>query len=439
MLKEFKQHLNNHFSFLEGKKILIAISGGIDSVVLTHLMHQLDFDFSLAHCNFSLRGAESNEDEKFVKELAERFTRNIYTVSFDTEKYAKEQKQSIQIAARELRYEWFYNTLKENNIDYVLTAHNNNDNLETFLINLTRGTGLDGFTGIPPINGKIVRPLLAFSRDQIMMFAIKNNIAWREDKSNASIKYIRNKVRHKIVPILQEINPHLLDTFKNTLTYLNESKDIVDTEIAEVSKSIIEREANGILKFSIQKLKSLTNVKAYLFHMLKEYGFTEWNDILHLLDAQSGKQVFSNEYRLIKDRDFLMLAPINKDILQDTSFYIDEGIESIKNPIPIRIEASEENSVGSQSSILVDKDLLNFPLRVRKWGYGDYICPTGMLGTKKLSQLFKDRKLSLIEKENVWLLTDAHDHIIWVIGLRQDRRFSVSKNSENILKISSLL
>jgi tRNA(Ile)-lysidine synthase len=437
MLQEFKEHINQHFPFLLNKKVLIAISGGIDSVVLTHLCHELEIDFSLVHCNFKLRGQESDEDEEFVKSLASHFNKKVYTSAFDTEEYAQTRKLSIQVAARELRYQWFQKILEASDAAYILTAHNTNDNLETFVINLTRGTGLEGFTGIPPINGNIVRPLLAFSRDRIMMFAIKNSIEWREDRSNASIKYIRNKVRHKIIPVLQEINPTILDSFKNTLDHLNESQDIIDIEIKKASKELILKEPHCIFKLSIDQLKKCANPKAYLYQILKDFGFTEWNDIVHLLTAQSGKQVFSKEYRLLKDRDFLILTEIDKNTSSNTSYSISEGTESIVQPISLSIAKSDLRLLKKNTAILVDKDLLNFPLRVRKWGHGDYICPIGMEGSKKLSQLFKDRKLSLIDKERTWLLTDANNQIIWVIGMRQDRRFSVSENTQNILKIST--
>lgn len=436
MLNEFKQHLEDHFQFLKNEKVLIAISGGIDSVVLVHLYHQLELDFVLAHCNFKLRGEESDEDAVFVTNLAKSLNKKIVTTSFDTEAYAAEHKESIQVAARELRYQWFREVLNTEQLSYVLTAHNTNDNLETFIINLTRGSGLEGFTGIPPVNGSIVRPLLEFSRDQIMLFAIKNNIEWREDRSNASIKYVRNKVRHKILPVLQDINPNILDSFKDTLQYLNESEEMIHAEIERISKKVIIKESDCILKLDVSQLKELSNPKAYLYQILKKYGFTEWEDVTNLLFAQSGKQVFSKDYRLLKDRNFLLLTQQDKST-SDSTYLIEEGTDKIEKPIFLSFKTGELEGAKTPMYIWVDKDLLNFPLRVRKWSYGDYICPTGMTGSKKLSQLFKDRKLSLIDKENTWLLTDASDTIIWVIGMRQDRRFSVTDKTKTIVKITT--
>ena len=323
MLKKFKQHIHQNFPFLENEKLLIAISGGIDSVVLAHLCYQLKLDFSLCHCNFKLRGEESDDDETFVKKLAKDLKTSVFTTSFETEKYAEKEKISIQVAARDLRYRWFYELIEEHQFDYVLTAHNTNDNLETFIINLTRGTGLEGFTGIPPINNKSVRPLLNFSRDDITMFAIKNEITWREDKSNASIKYVRNKVRHKILPILQEINPHLLESFQKTLENLNESKTIIDEAIKNISEDILIYE-NDCIKIDLQKLKKLDNKKAYLYQVLNQYGFTEWNDLVDLIDAQPGKQVFSKTHRLLKDRKYLILTTINEDLVAKKPFIINK-------------------------------------------------------------------------------------------------------------------
>tara|TARA_R110000787_G_scaffold196454_1_gene307794 strand:- start:16290 stop:17603 length:1314 start_codon:yes stop_codon:yes gene_type:complete len=435
MRKEFKQHIHQNFPFLENGKILIAISGGIDSVVLAHLCHQLGFNFSLCHCNFKLRRQESDDDETFVKNLANELGVAVYTSSFETEKYAEEKKISIQVAARDLRYQWFYELIENKQYDYVLTGHNTNDNLETFIINLTRGTGLEGFTGIPPINNKSVRPLLKFSRDVITMFAIKNGIVWREDRSNATIKYIRNKVRHKVLPILQEINPHLLESFQKTLENLNESKTIIDDTIKNVSSTILIYESD-VIKIDIKKLNKLKNKKAYLYQILHSYGFTEWNDVVDLIESQPGKQVFSKTHRLLKDRSFLILTTNNKDVLAKKPFLIKQGTEKTTSPISISMLKTFDDIPENKNEIIVDKDLLKYPLSVRKWGYGDYLCPIGMTGSKKLSQLFKDKKLSLIDKEKIWILCNADNTIIWVIGMRQDSRFAGSQSTNNRLKIS---
>ena len=437
MLHKFKQHLHQKFPFLEDSKFLIAISGGIDSVVLAHLCSQLNLNFSLCHCNFNLRGQESDDDEIFVKSLANTLKTPVYTTSFETEKYAAMNKVSIQVAARDLRYTWFYELIDSKGYDYVLTAHNTNDNLETFIINLTRGTGLEGFTGIPPVNEKSVRPLLAFSRDEITLFAIKNEIIWREDKSNASVKYVRNKVRHKVIPILKELNPHVLESFQNTIEYLNESQSIINDAVKNITTNVVSYE-NDLLKISCKEIDKLSNKKAYLYHLLQGYGFTAWNDIVDLISAQPGKQVFSNTHRLLKDRNFLILTTINKSHSVKGPILIDQKVSEITNPIKLTIQNTEDYTSKNKHQIIIDNDLINYPLALKKWHHGDAMYPTGMTGGKKISQLFKDNKLSLLDKEKTWILTDAKDHIIWVIGLRQDRRYLANKTTKNRLKISYL-
>ena len=440
MLQKLKEHIHINFPFLKDKKLLIAISGGIDSVVLTHLLSELNFDISLAHCNFQLREKESDLDEEFVEKLSQKTSNQIFTIKFNTEKFALTNKLSTQIAARELRYTWFEEIIKKHNFDYVLTAHHADDNLETFLINLTRGTGLDGFIGIPKINGNIVRPLLAFSREEILAYAKNNHIDWREDKSNASTKYIRNKIRHQVVPALKEINPNLLETFAKTSEYLQESKQIIEDRIHHISSEVIKSDFSTeleVTKLSIHEINQLSNPKAYLYQLLKVYNFTEWNDVYNLLSAQSGKQVFSKTHRLLKNREFLLLSLIDDDKeSNENSFFIHDNDEEVTNPISIIFEDVQEKSTENKQTIYVDKDLLKYPLIVRKRQNGDYLYPTGMQGKKKLSKYFKDEKLSLLEKENTWLLCNTENEIIWVVNHRQDRRFTISTTTRQLIKIS---
>ena len=437
MIQKLTAHINTNVPFLKDKKLLIAISGGLDSVVLYHILTSLNFDISLAHCNFNLRGKESDLDEEFVNNLSQKTSNQIFIKSFDTEKYSKDNKLSTQIAARELRYTWFQELVEKHNFDYILTAHHADDNLETFLINLTRGTGLEGFTGIPKINGNIVRPLLPFSREEILKYAKENKIEWREDASNASTKYTRNKLRHQVIPVLKEINPSLLSSFEKTLENLQESQQILEDRIDEVSSEIIETK-EAITKINIDKIQQLSNPKAYLYQLLKNHSFTEWNDVYDLLSAQSGKQVFSKTHRLLKDRDFLMLTKKEVSSFIKDSFEITENQSKITQPIQLTFEEIQENSTENKQTIYVDKDLLKYPLLVRKWQNGEYLYPTKMQGKKKLSKFFKDDKFSLLEKENTWLLCNADNEIIWVINHRQDRRFSTTSSTRKTLKITTL-
>ncbi len=437
MTQKFTAHINKNFPFLKDKKLLIAISGGLDSVVLYHLLATLNFDISLAHCNFNLRGKESDLDEEFVNNLSQKTSNQIFIKSFDTEKYSKENKLSTQIAARELRYTWFQELVEKHNFDYILTAHHADDNLETFLINLTRGTGLEGFTGIPKINGNIARPLLPFSREEILNYAKENKIEWREDASNASTKYIRNKIRHQVIPVLKEINPSLLSSFEKTLENLQESQQILEDRIDEVSLEIIDTKET-ITKINIAKIQQLSNPKAYLYQLLKNHSFTEWNDVYDLLSAQSGKQVFSKTHRLLKDRDFLLLTRKEISTKPQENIEIAENETKIKVPFKMIFEVVLQKSTENKQTIYVDKDLLKYPLIIRKWQNGEYLYPTKMQGKKKLSKFFKDDKFSLLEKENTWLLCNANNEIIWVINHRQDRRFSTKPSTQSTIKITTL-
>lgn len=441
MLQGFTTHIDTNFPFLKDKKLLIAISGGLDSVVLTHLFSALNYTIALAHCNFKLREIASDLDEEFVIKLSEQTSNQIFKTIFETEKYAKENKTSTQIAARELRYTWFQKIITDNNFDFVLTAHHADDNLETFLINLTRGSGLDGFTGIPEINGNIIRPLLPFSRAEIMKYAKENKIEWREDASNAATKYVRNKIRHQIIPVLKEINPSLLTSFQKTVDHLKESQQIIGDRIKDVSLGIIEKDSSDdlqITKIDIDKLQQLSNPKAYLYQFLKDYNFTAWNDVYYLLSAQSGKQVFSNTHRLLKNRKFLLLSrKIEIKNQQAKEYFIQKHDLKITRPVTITFEDVQQKSTENTHTIYVDKDLLKHPLIVRNWQTGDYLYPKGMQGKKKLSKYFKDEKFSLLEKEHTWLLCNADNEIIWVINQRQDSRLSIKNTSKNILKITS--
>ncbi len=435
MIEQFQYHIKTQLPILEKSKIIIAISGGVDSVVLTYLCYKTGLNIALAHCNFNLRGNESNTDEAFVVQLANNLNLEVFTQHFDTQFYAKTNNVSIQMAARELRYAWFTELAQQLHFDYILTAHHADDNLETFLINFTRGTGLEGLTGIPEINANFVRPLLPFSRQDIMQYAQQNNIAWAEDKSNRSTKYLRNKLRHELIPVLKAINPSLLQSFKSTLNHLNDSQSIVNHSIERFLKYAIIQSCQTTVSYSISAFKSTSCPQAYLYEVFKNFGFTQWKDIVALLDAQSGKQVFSETHRLIKDRDVLLLT---KKV----------AVSTLTNITILKTDKQVETSTGrfifsevhrlqntNNSIIYVDKKTLKYPLVLRKWHQGDVFYPIGMGGKKKkLSKYYKDEKMSLLDKENTWLLC-SNNEIVWVVGKRADHRFKVSKSTTKILKI----
>ncbi|AIG30383.1 potassium ABC transporter ATPase [Flavobacterium psychrophilum] len=434
MLLKLENHLTKNLPFLKEKKLLLATSGGIDSMVMLHLFQKLNYNIAIAHCNFQLRGLESFGDQQFVQEYASKNKIPAFVTHFDTENFAKDYKLSTQIAARELRYNWFYELLETENFDFILTAHHADDNLETFIINLTRGTGLDGLTGIPEQNEQIIRPLLPFSRSEIEEYTKENSIQWREDSSNASDKYLRNKIRHDLIPILKVLNPNFLDSFLKTQNYLQEAQVMIEDATIMIYQQVA-KEDNEIISFDLKKLTQLPNYKSYLYQWLREYDFTAWEDIYNLVESQSGKQIFSKKYRLLKDRDFLILSVIKE--LENEAYFIKTNQKEVKIPLNFSICKVNDISSPKNTIIFVDEDKLQFPLTIRKRNEGDSFYPSGMKGKKKLSKYFKDEKMSLIEKENTWLLC-SKNKIVWVIGKRADQQFVANKTTQNIIKLELL-
>lgn len=434
MEKDFKNHIKSEFPYLTTGKLLVAISGGVDSVVLAHLCKSAKLNFSIAHCNFNLRGMESDGDENFLLDLADALNVEIFTQSFDTRSYAEDAGISIQMAARDLRYNWFKDLCKSLKFDYILTAHHVNDDLETFLINFIRGTGLEGLTGIKVENEKVIRPLLKFSRKEIENFAREKKVHWREDSSNIDGKYIRNRIRQHIIPHMESINPQLLESFTRTQTYLKESFYLVEDYMALLYSQIVTKDVYGY-RLNISILEKIPNKKAVLYQLLKSFGFTEWNDVEDLLTAQPGKMVLSSTHRLIKDRDYLILTETLSEKLPK-EFKISKGEEIVMLPIGT-LTFHKVDKIGSTppNCIYVAEDKLNYPLTLRKWNNGDLFYPFGMKGKKKISDFFKDKKLSLPEKEEAWLLC-SEDKIVWVVNHRADGRFAITEPSQNILKIT---
>ena len=435
MLAKFRKTIAENLPFLMHSKLLLATSGGLDSMVMTALFKKEEFDIALAHCNFNLRASESDADENFIRKYADGNNIPIFTANFDTVSFASDNKTSIQVAARQLRYLWFEELSKEHGFDYVLTAHHADDNLETFLINLSRGTGLDGLTGIPIQNGNIVRPLLAFTREEIAAFAQENKIEWREDSSNASDKYLRNKLRRDIVPILKELNPRFLESFGETLQYLKQASTMVEDAAKLVYKEVVIEKEDKII-FKIFDLKRLPNFRAYLHHWLRDFGFTAWQDIYDLVDAQTGKQIFSPEYVLLKDREILVLQKRQESNFE--TFTIATDLESLKFPINLLFTKVSNIGEATVNRIFVDYDKLKYPLQLRKWREGDSFQPFGMIGSKNVSKFFKDEKFSLYDKAEVWILISGDEQIIWIVGNRMDDRFKITSETTNILEIELL-
>jgi tRNA(Ile)-lysidine synthase len=338
---------------------------------------------------------------------------------------------SIQVVARKLRYDWFRTLLINNDYDYILTAHHLDDSLETFLINFTRASGLDGLTGIPKQNGYIIRPLLAFSRNDIESFANENNIQWREDSSNASDKYLRNKLRHDVIPILKELNPGLLASFESTISNLQQAQTMVDDASRIVYRKVVT-DINFQKRINLPELMQLPNYRAYLYQWLEPFGFSDWDSINDLVTAQSGKQIHSKKHTLLKDRNELIV--FEKRTAESEQFLIEKGQKQVKFPLKLSFCNVNGMPVQTTNTIFVDENKLVFPLEIRRWEEGDWLYPLGMDGKKKLSKFFKDEKFSLLDKSDTWLLC-SDNQIVWVIGKRQDDRFKVTAQTTKILQI----
>lgn len=436
MLNQLRHHLQQNLPFLHNSKLLLAVSGGIDSIVMATLFKALGYNIALAHCNFSLRCSESDGDEDFINTYAEKNNTPVHTTRFDTVSFASDNKVSVQMAARQLRYSWFNELLEKHGYDYLLTAHHLDDQIETFLINFTRGTGLEGLTGIPQQNGRVIRPLLPFSRTEIEQYAQEVGLEWREDSSNASDKYLRNKLRHDIVPVLKKLNKDFGKSFASTTEHLQQSLSLVQDAAVMVYKEVVTEKENQ-KHINLQQLLRLPNYKAYLYQWLHPFGFTAWHDIYSLVEAQPGKYIFSEGFRLLKDRDVMILEPTLSET--DAIYTIEEGQEIVNEPVSLRLqEIGELPKDMLKNGIYVNKQLIKFPLFVRKWREGDYFYPFGMNGRKKkVSKFFKDEKMSLSDKENTWLLCSASD-VVWIIGQRADERFKVTEQTTQILNIQLL-
>ena len=433
MLQQFKRYISSQKLFTRKDKILLTVSGGIDSVVMCELFYQTGLQFGIAHCNFQLRGQESDADELFVKKLAAKYNVHFYVKHFKTVDVASENKISIQMAARQLRYNWFEELIKTEKYHFYASAHHQNDEIETFFINLLRGTGIAGLHGILPKQNHLIRPLLFTNRSKIEQFSDNNQLDYREDSSNASAKYLRNAVRHKIIPEFK----HLSGDFERVMIEnIQKLKDveIIFNEMLEIKRKDIVFVNSSTVLLSIEKLKALHPLKAYLFHFLVPYNFN--NEVIESLIVSlediSGKQFFSSTHRLLKDRDNLIITELSNTILKDEAFLIKETETHISSPILLDFRITTESEMikinPDKNLAYLDFDKLKFPLCLRKWQHGDFFCPFGMYGKKKVSNFFTDQKISIIEKENTWLLCSGND-IVWLVGWRIDERYKLTSKT----------
>ncbi len=435
MLDQFNDFIKEQELCTFGEQILLAVSGGIDSVVMTHLFSQSDYTCAIAHCNFQLRVEESNEDEAFVSSMAASLEMQFHVKRFNVDQEVSNKGISVQMAARELRYAWFEELIHLQSYDSVATAHNRNDSVETFFLNLSRGTGIRGLAGIPYRNGNIIRPLLFASREDIAGYARRNNLIFREDSTNIETKYQRNKIRHDIVPVMEQINPGFVDTMAGNMARLREVHSICMQSIDNARKALFDQDSDSI-HIDIAALKRLSPIRTWLYELFSPFGFTrsQCEGIEKIMDADPGRQSISTTHQLYKDRARLILVESTRKTFD--RYYLDNPDNLSSLPFPMDVEVldrSELQRIPDDKHIAcLDHAEIQFPLTIRHWLHGDYFFPLGMNQIKKLSDFFVDEKIPVPEKERAWILASGNK-IVWIMGHRIDNRFRITSKTTRVL------
>ncbi|MDX2430107.1 MAG: tRNA lysidine(34) synthetase TilS [Bacteroides sp.] len=418
-----------------GERVLLAVSGGVDSVVMAHLFAETDFDCAIAHCNFQLRGEDSDADEAFVRNLAAQLEMPVYVERFDVDREMKEKGISLQMAARDLRYEWFSTLAVGHSFDAIATAHNLNDSVETFFLNLARGTGIRGLTGIPLRNENIIRPLLFASRKEIEAYATSNSLAFREDSSNRETKYQRNKIRHDVIPIMEQINPAFVQTMAENMKRMVELRELVEVNVDDLRQEIFQRTMAEI-RIDTGRLMKLEPLGTWMYELFSPFGFTkpQCKDIEGFLQSDSGKRFLSPTHQLYKDRDQLIMVESKTDSFE--RFYLDTPEKHSSLPFSMDIEVMDRNELkkipNDKNTACLDIDEILFPLTIRRWQHGDYFYPLGMDQIKKLSDFFVDEKVPVPMKERTWILATGKK-IVWIMGHRIDNRFRIKESTQRVL------
>ena len=435
-MKFIRRKIQSCKSLMGVKRVLVAVSGGPDSVVLLDALHREGFFVVIAHCNFHLRGEDSNLDAEFVKGLANKYQAPYCQIDFDTEREAKERGVSIEMVARDLRYEWFERMAEEWQCERIAVAHNADDVVETFFLNLIRGSGLQGLSGMAELRGKIVRPLLKVSRKQIMDYIVEYDLQYRIDATNLETIYTRNKIRHNVIPQLEEINPSFLDTMADNMRFIASAQSIVEAYAAEAYKRVVTIEDERIV-FDLKKLEEYQGVDTLLFIWLSKYGFSS-DVVMQLyrsLDDISGKQFYSATHRIVIGRGVLECTMHNAQCtIHNSQFTIGKTQFTIDEPIKLEIKEIDRANfevIKSANVACLDADKLQYPLTLRRWQQGDWFIPFGMKGRKKLSDFFVDKKFTMNDKEQLWLLTSGDD-IVWVVGHRVDARYAITEKTKKV-------
>ncbi len=419
------------------RKILVACSGGADSMVLVHVLLSLNENIAIAHCNFNLRGEDSNADEELVRNFAQQNKLVLHLESFDTIAYAKENKISTQLAARELRYDFFKRLKSEFSYDYIAMAHHADDMAETILINLGRGSGIAGMKGMPVFKNDIIRPLISISRKEIENYAAKNIVKYRDDLTNFDNKYTRNRIRNEVLPILKEVFPNFLQNVSSSAQLLSSQEEIYEERILGFSKYI--EQDNDQINVDLQGFAMSKQAAIILFEYLKQYHFT-FTQCENILEdfSKNGKIYYTQTHKSTIWNENLLIEVLSPENEQDI-FYIEDLFSLPNLPLNFKITLLSRDEIidfkTDKNEIYIDYSLLKFPLILRKWKNGDRIYPYGLKGSKKLKDVFNDLKVNVLEKERAWIL-ESDGKIIWLVNYRSDRRFAVNENSEQIVKIS---
>jgi len=437
MQDEFLKYLTETCKCSTGNRFLLAVSGGIDSVVMSWLFYKCEIDFSIAHCNFHLRGTESDEDQHFVERLAKSLKKKCYVKDIDVFPMVEADGVSVQMAARTLRYLWFDELVHRFSFDYIAVAHNRNDVVETMLINLSRGCGLRGLSGIKPRSGKIIRPVLFARRQDINIFADDHKLFWREDSTNALNKYIRNRIRHEIIPEFEVINPAFIQNAADTIERLEQNEQLLDYVVAEVKRQIWKEQPDRIL-VDIQTLSRFPAKETLLYELLKDFGFSGLNikSVINTFNAHPGKQFITKSHIITKDRTKLVITKSVKPVNEE--FELNMDTLSIEYPVSLNFRVCERTSDFSiptdKHTAALDVSKLTYPLKLRKWRQGDRFIPLGLKGSKKISDYLIDTKVQLPDKQHVWIIESA-DAVVWIVNHRIDNRFKITPGTENILLI----
>jgi len=436
LLTGFREYIEREQLIRPGEMILLAVSGGADSVVMAHLFHAAGFSFAIAHCNFQLRGEESERDEQFVNSLGAAYNVPVYKIRFDTEAHVAQHRVSVQVAARELRYEWLEDMRHTHGYTFIATAHHMQDNVETVLMNFCKGTGLAGLHGILPKQGRIIRPLLFAQKEEILAYVKEHALAFVEDSSNITDKYTRNFFRHHVLPPIQEAYPGAVQHMAGTIDRIREAELLYQESVSRNRKRLLEKKGATYM-IPVLKLQKTRPLHTIVYELFSNFGVTpaQVSQVLELLQSESGRYVATASHRIIRNRQWLLITPLAQQEADHIVIEKEQAhIRTADGHLKLRVQ--ERDALGAIPSAAhiacLDSKQIRYPLILRRWKQGDYFYPLGMDKKKKLSRFFIDQKLSLLQKEQVWVLESAK-RIVWIVGMRIDDRFKVTDSTKEVL------